>query len=102
MTVGICAGGALRMSTQLICLRGMNKSFFSQDTRGRGIPYLCVVPHSSPSGNRSYKYNCLFLDRCVFLFMILKKHTETSVKQKTKETKQIFSTLLDSISCKEV
>lgn len=85
----------------------MRMSSLQPGHTGRDIPYLCAVPHSCPSGNRSYKYNCLFLDRSVFLFMILKKHTETSVKQKTKETKlsvflQIFSTLLDSISCKEV
>lgn len=58
MTVGICAGGALRMSTQLICLRGMNKSFFSQDTRGRGIPYLCVVPQGTEVIDTTVCFGC--------------------------------------------
>uniref|UniRef100_A0AAZ1XC97 C1q domain-containing protein n=1 Tax=Oreochromis aureus TaxID=47969 RepID=A0AAZ1XC97_OREAU len=67
MTVVICAGGAVRVSSHVICLKGVNKGFFSQDTRGHDIPYLCVVPPSFPSGNRSFRHNYSFFAAALHL-----------------------------------
>lgn len=48
MAGGICAGRAVRMSSHGLHLKSMHRGFFSQDTRGSDIPYLCAVLCSCP------------------------------------------------------
>lgn len=44
MTWGICVGGAIRMLSQVIHFKDINTGFFSQDARGRDVPYnMCCT-----------------------------------------------------------